>query len=543
MAAHGSYLRSDVAAEPLWNRWVAWPYLVPPASAALYLKRAHLPTLRSYLENPEAHVERARTKSISLGDPTVAYLEPKVNEARALLERTLAENKDLLALADALDELEALLRRADGKSVEALYAEVPELLRGYVELVYDIRHRPSYRLLEGLLYRSPFFKRSSQGFALQPISGDDRLTVLGTPRFEGVGEVSLRVPFDHPAVDALFAARSEPCDPRALAERLGVTASELPAFLALFTAEAPPPPSRYQGEGARARYYGHACALLESRGSTVLVDPLLSYRNSGGAPRFDVMDLPPRIDVAVITHGHEDHLHLETLLQLRGRIGTVVVPRGAGGGLLDPSLKQLLHAVGFKSVVELAELESLPLADGSITALPFFGEHGDLDIRGKGAFLVELAGTRTVFVADSNNVEPRAYERVFEAVGPGADMLFVGMECDGSPLHSLYGPMFPAAIPDEIAQSRRYTGSDFPKALNLVDQLKPSHVYVYAMGQEPWLFHIMNITYTEASRPIVESNRLVAECRRRGISAERLFCKKEVLLPPRGQPGLSLKAG
>lgn len=41
------------------------------------------------------------------------------------------------------------------------------------------------------------------------------------------------------------------------------------------------------------------------------------------------------------------------------------------------------------------------------------------------------------------------------------------------------------------------------------------------------------VQYTEQSRPIVESDRLVAECLRRGLNAERLYVRKEILLSPR----------
>ena len=39
-----------------------------------------------------------------------------------------------------------------------------------------------------------------------------------------------------------------------------------------------------------------------------------------------------------------------------------------------------------------------------------------------------------------------------------------------------------------------------------------------------------SIKYTAESRPIVESDALIAQCRARGISAERLFGEKEILL-------------
>jgi hypothetical protein len=50
------------------------------------------------------------------------------------------------------------------------------------------------------------------------------------------------------------------------------------------------------------------------------------------------------------------------------------------------------------------------------------------------------------------------------------------------------------------------------------------------MGQEPWLGYIMSLQYTDQSRPIIESNRLISECSERGLCAERLFGEKEILI-------------
>ena len=63
----------------------------------------------------------------------------------------------------------------------------------------------------------------------------------------------------------------------------------------------------------------------------------------------------------------------------------------------------------------------------------------------------------------------------------------------------------------------------------LIDIFNPKEVYVYAMGQEPWLEFISSIKYTEESNPIIQSNRLVEECEKRGIIAERLFGEKELM--------------
>ena len=62
-----------------------------------------------------------------------------------------------------------------------------------------------------------------------------------------------------------------------------------------------------------------------------------------------------------------------------------------------------------------------------------------------------------------------------------------------------------------------------------MDIFNPSEVYIYAMGQEPWLEFISSIKYTEESNPIVQSNMLIQECLRRGLRAERLFGEKEIL--------------
>ena len=69
--------------------------------------------------------------------------------------------------------------------------------------------------------------------------------------------------------------------------------------------------------------------------------------------------------------------------------------------------------------------------------------------------------------------------------------------------------------------------------MSLVDIFNPKEVYVYAMGQEPWLEFISSIKYTEESNPIIQSNKLVSICQERGIIAERLFGEKELLYEKR----------
>ncbi|HKY27462.1 MAG TPA: hypothetical protein VJM12_05900, partial [Pyrinomonadaceae bacterium] len=106
----------------------------------------------------------------------------------------------------------------------------------------------------------------------------------------------------------------------------------------------------------------------------------------------------------------------------------------------------------------------------------------------------------------------------------------LGMECDGGPLSWLYGPLITKPLSRKIDQSRRLNGSNFERAIDIVNRLHPKQVYVYAMGQEPWLTFLTSIQYTEASRPIVDSNKLVDACKQQGIESERLFGSKEIFL-------------
>ena len=77
-------------------------------------------------------------------------------------------------------------------------------------------------------------------------------------------------------------------------------------------------------------------------------------------------------------------------------------------------------------------------------------------------------------------------------------------------------------------QSRRLNGSDYNKAIDLVNQFNCKQAYVYAMGQEPWLNYVTTVKYYPDSKPILESDKFVEECKKRGIKSERLFGKKEI---------------
>ena len=64
------------------------------------------------------------------------------------------------------------------------------------------------------------------------------------------------------------------------------------------------------------------------------------------------------------------------------------------------------------------------------------------------------------------------------------------------------------------------------EALKEVDARR---VFVYAMGQEPWMNFVMGLKYEPESIQLIESNRFIERCQQGGIEAERLFCSREVM--------------
>jgi L-ascorbate metabolism protein UlaG (beta-lactamase superfamily) len=523
------YLRPNVLAEPLVCQWYAWAHLIQPATAGCNIVNRHLSIMKSFVQAPQVHLNATRNPAM-LGGPFISYGPERVPDIRALMERTLVDQASLITLAEAIKQLDDLLRaEAKGFSLEPLYSRVPEPLRGFVELVYDRNHNPSFRMIESLLYYSPFYDTSLQSLALCRIEGDkDRPFVLSTPRLQEEGLLFIDRPFQHEGVDELFRMKREAKPYGYIKELLGIKDGDDTLFRTFFTEEAPAPYLPYQGSSMRTRYFGHACILLEGRGVSILSDPVLSYEYHAELPRYTYSDLPDRIDYVVITHNHQDHVLFETLIQLRHKIGCIIVPRG-GGSLQDPSLKLILKQVGFKNVIEIDEMETIDIEGGTITGVPFMGEHSDLDIRTKMAYLVRLKGGNALLAADSCNIEPRVYEHVQKVLGD-VDVLFLGMECDGAPLSWLYGPLLTRPLDRKVDHSRRLSGSNYERGIDIVKRFRCKEAYVYAMGMEPWLKYIMAKDYTPESDPIVASNRLIEECRSHGIVAERLYGEKELAI-------------
>ena len=523
------YLKPNVIAEPLFNQWYAWSYLIPPATAARYITNSHLQIMESFVAAPEINFATLQNPAM-IGAPFINHDPSRAWEIDALLSKTKTEQRLLLALDGAIADLDKILQnRADGYSLESLYSQVPEILQGYVELTYNRFNYPEIRLLEGLLYRSPFYNPNSQSIFLYLDDPDSRFFVLSTPRLPNQHSLQINIPFKDSRWDRLFKMREIPQEYAEIKSALAISETDENVFASFFTSQASAKEPKYDGDEVRIRYFGHACVLIETKEISILCDPLIAYENQEGIPRYSYQDLPEKIDYALITHNHQDHVMFETLLQIRYKIEHLIVPKSNKGSLIDPSLKLILEQIGFTNVRELDELETIVIADGQIISLPVLGEHGDLNIGAKNAYLIQVKGKSILCAADSNNIEPQLYKHIHNYWG-NIDVMFIGMECDGAPFTWAYGALMGTSIPRKMAETRRLDGSNAQKAIALVKQFSPQQVYIYAMGQEPWLTYITSIQYTPQSRPIVESNKLVEYCLNNNILSERLFGKKEIVL-------------
>lgn len=525
------YLRQDVKAEPLLRAWYAVSLCVPPASGAMFVANSHVKIMKSYILSPEMHAAAARDPAMK-GGPFMSYADNRVAEIRALLDRTLAQSRPVLELAEAIRVVDELLRKeAKGFSLEPLYPKIPDVLQGYVELAYDLTNQPSFRFVEHLLYRSRYYERASQAVGLSRVEGDHRPFVLSTPRLEDAQYMHLNIPFDDPRLDELFMLKESPRPFGEIKELLGVETVRSELFRSFLTEEPQQAAQdrNYAGNAVRVRYFGHACLLIESKNTRILTDPLVSYAYASAVPRFTFADLPDVIDYVLITHAHLDHVVIETLLQLRHRVRNVIVPRNGGGSLQDPSLKLLLLNLGFKSVIALDEFETVAVEGGHIMSLPFLGEHHDLGIRSRTAYRVCLESRTLCIAADCCNLEEKIFEGVYSECGP-TDVLFVGMECDGAPLSWFYGPLLCRRLDREMDASRQGSASNCRRASAMTASLRCKRAYVYAMGLEPWLEFIMSIDWNKDSPRITESNRFIEDCRRQGLEAQLLSGQKTIML-------------
>lgn len=518
------FLRSNAIIEPLVDGFYAWSHTVAPVQSALNLAAVQVPLLESYVQSPQVHVAASRNPQLR-GGYYVGIDESRRGEVLQLLQSIRRDRAGILRFASAVTEAVELVRdNATGFDLTPLYPKLPSELSGLVELAYDTSNQPAVRFIEPLVYRSGVYAEDRQSVQLSLDTGAERPFILSTPRLPSPGVLDLRIPFRHPGVDELFAARQRATTSQRLREALELNDDQAAQLNGLLTAAPDLPGERHIDGGGRVRYFGHACLLLQSPEAAIITDPFISA-DSASADRYTYRDLPDHIDLVLITHGHQDHIVLETLLQLRGRVGAVVVPRSSRGNLADPSLALALSHVGLP-VVEVDDFGEVEFGGGKVTATPFLGEHADLDIRAKSTYSVRLAGKTIYIGADSSGIDPVLYRHVRDHIGP-ADLAFLGMECAGAPLTWLYQALLTAPVTKKMSDSRTLSGSNAAQASAIMTELGAAEAYVYAMGEESWLGHVMATSYTPDCYQLQQVEEFMTWCAGRGIKAGHLYGQHE----------------
>src|SRR4051794_2891059 len=98
------YLKPNVVIEPLFDRWYAWSHLISPATAAMNVVSRHLNIMDSFAIEPFIHAEAVLNPKMK-GGPFMDIPVSRVDEVRALYEKTMAEQGNALKFAKAVKEL------------------------------------------------------------------------------------------------------------------------------------------------------------------------------------------------------------------------------------------------------------------------------------------------------------------------------------------------------------------------------------------------------------------------------------------------------
>ena len=522
------YLSSQSKLEPLLLGWYAWSHLAAPLQGAMNLANRYVPLLESFIKNPTIHINAARDPRM-FGGPFINLERDSVAAVTQLLARIADSGEAQLRLArdvKALDEM--LQQRTGGFCMNDLYAGIPASLRGFVEFVRDTNSHPRLRFLEELMLAEDFAAPAEE-VMLSTLPDGGRDFFMSTPRLPGNDSLTLKTRFADEGLDVLAAMRTCPKPLHEVAAALRLTDSGKSVLTRHLTDRAPDRMQpEFAGDGVRVRYFGHACVLVQTAQASVLLDPMLAFERCEGVQNYTFADLPDRIDVVVITHAHQDHCSPEMLIQLRHRVGRVIVPRNNSGNIADPSLKLILKRLGFKNIEVVDAFDHVACADIEITSLPFAGEHVDLDIYTRHTLLITSHGRRFLFLVDSDPWDLELYRKISRHAGSRVDAVFVGMECHGAPLTWLYGPLLTRPISRRDDESRRLSGANCERAWNVISEFSPSQVFVYAMGQEPWLRYIMGLEYSPDSIQLKEAGLLVDKCRAGGMQAEVLKYSREL---------------
>ncbi|MBN2724065.1 MAG: MBL fold metallo-hydrolase [Deltaproteobacteria bacterium] len=151
-------------------------------------------------------------------------------------------------------------------------------------------------------------------------------------------------------------------------------------------------------------FAGHSTVICETPLSVVISDPLITNRVMGLKLKVPVCipsDIPERVSVVLISHAHNDHLHIPSLKKINSE-ALVITP---------PECSKYIRKAGLRNVVELNWYESHSSGDVEITSVPVNHVKGRYFSCGKSgvAGYIISSGGKNVMLSGDIDVGPVKY--------------------------------------------------------------------------------------------------------------------------------------